>query len=61
MSVVGVAGWAWLTHAAYMSWLGVVTGIRLIHIIAAATFERHGSFLVQINIGKIYKQIENAK
>jgi len=27
-------------------WLGVVTGIRLIHIIAAATAERHGDFLV---------------
>jgi len=29
------------------AWLGVVTGIRLIRIITAATAERHGDFLVQ--------------
>jgi len=33
---------------AHMCWLGVVTGIRLIRIIAAATAERHGGFLVYI-------------
>jgi len=33
---------------AHRGWLGVVTGIRLIgiHIIAAATAEIHGDFLV---------------
>jgi len=30
----------------HTGWLGVVTGIRLIHIIAAATTERDGGFLV---------------
>jgi len=30
--------------------MGVVTGIRLIHIMAAATAERHGGFLVQLNV-----------
>ena len=30
---------------AHSGWLGVVTGIHLIHIIAAATAERHGGFL----------------
>jgi len=30
----------------HTGWVGVVTGINLIHIIAAATAERHGSFLV---------------
>jgi len=97
LSVVGVAGWAWSTHATvsasqehtlsgrgarvytctcvhdnirvdvYRSrpigasllstspegparrvWLGIVTGIHLIHIIAAATAERRGGFLVRI-------------
>jgi len=33
---------------AHRGWLGVVKGIRLIHIIAAATAERHGHFLAQI-------------
>jgi len=28
-------------------WLGVVTGIRLAHIIAAATAEKQGGFLVK--------------
>jgi len=31
---------------AHRGWLGVVTGIRLIRIIAIATAERHGGFLV---------------
>jgi len=30
---------------AHTGWLGVVAGIRFIHIIAAATAERHGDFL----------------
>jgi len=33
---------------AHRGWLGVVTGIRLIYILAAATAERHGGFLVKI-------------
>jgi len=33
---------------AHRGWLGVVTGIRLIHIITASTAERHGDFLVLI-------------
>jgi len=33
---------------AHRGWLGVVTGIRLIEIIAAATAERHGGFLVLV-------------
>jgi len=37
---------------AHRGWLGVVTGIRLIHIIAAATAERYGSFLVAVMIIK---------
>jgi len=32
---------------AHRGWLGVVTGIRLIHIIAAATAERYAGFLVK--------------
>ena len=31
---------------AHRGWLGVVTGIRFIHITAAATAERHRGFLV---------------
>jgi len=34
----------------HRGWLGVVTGIRLIHIIAAATAERHRGFLVSVNL-----------
>ena len=30
----------------HTGWLGVVTGIRLIHIIVATTAERHGGYLV---------------
>jgi len=30
----------------HTGWLGVVTGIRIIHIITAATAERHRGFLV---------------
>jgi len=33
---------------AHKGWLGVVTGIRLLHIIAATTAERHGGFLVSL-------------
>jgi len=36
-------------RSAHTGWLGVVTGIRLMHIIAAATAERHGGFLVKFN------------
>jgi len=32
----------------HTDWLGMVTGIHLIHIIAAATVEKHGGFLVLI-------------
>jgi len=31
---------------AHRGWLGMVMGIHLIHIITAATAERHGGFLV---------------
>jgi len=34
---------------AHRGWLGVVMGIRLIHIIAAGTAERHGDVLVYIH------------
>jgi len=33
---------------AYTGWLGVVTGMHLTHVIATATAEIHGGFLVQI-------------
>jgi len=35
---------------AHRGWLGVVTGIRLIHIIATATAERQGAFQYYTNI-----------
>jgi len=44
-----------LQGPAHRGWLRVVTGIRLIHIIAAATAERDGGFLVYIkaNVPKL--------
>jgi len=35
---------------AHRGWLGILTGIRLIHVIATATAERHGGFLVNYNV-----------
>jgi len=35
----------------HTGWLGVVTGIRLIQMIAAATAERHRGLIVLCNIG----------
>ena len=56
LSVVSVTGssagrWRWTmsgrgarVYTAHRGWLSAVTGIRFIHIIAAATAERHGAF-----------------
>ena len=39
---------------AHMGWLSVVTGVRLIHIVAAATSERHGGIVLRIGYNMVY-------